>query len=717
MKAVFKREFLSLFRGMTGWLFLGITLLVYGLYFTVYCLMQGIPTISYALNGESFIFLITVPVITMRVFAAERRDKVDQLTLTSPVSVGEIVVGKYLSLICCYLVSIVFMAASPLILRLYGTVSLRENYTALLGFFLYGAALLAIGLFASSLTANVIVSAVISFVLIFVGYISASFVSAFSLSGITAKILGWYAFTTPLSDFLAGSLSLRHVAYYVSVIVICLVLTTQIILRRRYTVSRKHFTLQAFSLVTIFAVLAVVVGGNFAMTKVPDRASVFDMTKKKFYTLSDKSEKILSRLDKDVTIYCLAKKSSLTYDYQITLKKTLDQYAASSKHITVKYVDTAKNPTFASKYSAEDLSSGSLIIVSGDKSRAIDTSDLYETTVDYSSMSQQVTGYDIEGQVTSAISCLDSDSLAKVYLLTGHDETTPSTTFTKALNKLNAETKELNFLKQDKVPDDAAAVIIFGPQTDLSEDDVRKLNDYVSDGGKVFAALDVLKNSSLTNLNSFLNSNGIKATDGAIAETDSDYYYQIPYFILPEVKDTKATTDVTGTLQVFMPISVGLKKVKTDGIKFINLAVTSNKAIAKNSLNDNDAMQKALSDTDAETTVKAEKGDEKGQFSLGLISKNKKNGMVAAFGSVYAFTDQMNEQISGRNAVLFSDVFSYLLPDQNGKTVSIPSKSIDASTLAINATGIRVFGLLSGIVLPLVIIIYGAVVCIVRKRR
>ena len=714
MKAVFKREFLSFFRGITGWLFLGINLVLYGLYFTVYNLMQGIPSVSYAINGMSFVFLITVPILTMRVFAAERRDKVDQLTMTSPVGVGSIVIGKFLALACCFAIVVAVIGVSPFILRLYGAVSLKENGTAVLGLLLYGLALLSIGLFASALTSNVIVSAVIAFALIFVGYMSSSIVSALSLSGIIEKIFGWYDFITPLSDFLSGSLSLKNVAYYLSIIALCLVLTTQIILKRRYTISKKRLTVSAFSLITIVAVLAVVVGGNFAMTKVPDKYSVFDMTKKKFYTLSDKTKNILSKLDKDVTIYCLAKKSSLTYDYEITLTKTLDQYAAHSDHIKIKYVDTSKNPTFTSKYTDEDLSSGSLIVVSGDKSRTIDVSDLYETEVDYTTYSQQVTGYDIEGQVTSAINYLNTENLAKIYVLTGHDEPSLSSTFTKTLEKLNAETEELNFLKEDKVPDDASAVIIFGPQSDLSSDDVKKLDTYVAGGGRVFVAIDVLKGSDEKNLYTFLSDNGIKATAGPVAETDSDYYYQTPYFLLPTVKDTNATTDVVGDLQVFMPLSAGLSKTKTDGVKFINLAVTSKKAIAKNSLTDSDSIQSAISDTNE---VKKESGDTQGQFSLGLISKNSKKGMVAAFGSVYTFTDQMNQQISGRNATLFSDVFTYLLPSQSGTTVSIPSKSVDATTLAINATGIRTFGLLMGIFLPLALIVFGIVICIVRKRR
>ena len=713
MKAILKREFLSFFRSMTGWLFIGINLVVFGLYFSVYNLYQGIPTISYALNGMTFVFLITVPVLTMRVFAAERRDKVDQLTLTSPVSVGKIVLGKYLALALCYLIVIAIMAISPLVLRLFGTVSLRENYTALFGMLLYGLTLLAIGLFASSLTENLIVAAVVSFLLIFIGYISSSFVSTFSLTGPVAKILGWYDFITPLTDFLSGSFSLRHVVFYVTAILICLVVTTQIILKRRYNVSRKHLTLSAFSLVTIVAVFAVAVVGNFAMTRVPAKAAVYDMTASKYYTIGSKSKKILNGLDKDVTIYCMAKKSSLTYDYEITLKKTLEQYEAASKHITVKYVDPDKNPTFASKYTDEDLSTGSLIVVSGSKSRVIPVSDLYVTSVDYTSYSQQISGYDIEGQVTGAINYIGSDNLMKVYVLTGHDEPSMEATFTRALQKLNTQTEELNFLTESKVPNDASAVIVFGPKSDFSEDDVKKLESYVDDGGRVFIALDVMKNSSLTNVKKFLNDEGIKASDGAIAETDENYYYQSPYQLLPEVKDTNATKDVTGTLQVFMPYSLGLTKVKTDGVKFVNLAVTSDKAIAKNSQSADD-LQTAVQETDEKR--RKESGDEQGRFSLGLIAKKGK-GRVAAFGSVYAFTEQMNQVVSGRNETLFSDVFSYLLPDQSKSSVNIPTKRIDSTTLTISAKVIKVYGFFFGIFVPLFLIVCGAIVVVYRKRR
>ena len=98
MRAVFKREFLACFQSVVGWLFLAATLAFYYLYFYVYNMSYGYPYISYSLNAMSFLFLITVPILTMRVLAEERHAKTDQLILTAPVSVGKIVTAKYLAL-------------------------------------------------------------------------------------------------------------------------------------------------------------------------------------------------------------------------------------------------------------------------------------------------------------------------------------------------------------------------------------------------------------------------------------------------------------------------------------------------------------------------------------------------------------------------------------------------------------------------------------------
>ena len=102
MLAIFKREFKSYFQNVIGWLFVAALLAVYGLYFYVYNLKNGYPYISYDLKGIGFIMMIAVPILTMRSLSDEKKTKTDQLMLTSPVSVGRIVAGKYLAMAAVY---------------------------------------------------------------------------------------------------------------------------------------------------------------------------------------------------------------------------------------------------------------------------------------------------------------------------------------------------------------------------------------------------------------------------------------------------------------------------------------------------------------------------------------------------------------------------------------------------------------------------------------
>lgn len=219
MKAIWKRELTSLFHNVIAWLFLGVTLFLFGLYFFVYNLSYGYPYIAYSLSAISFIFLITVPVLTMRVLAEERRARTDQLLLTSPVSVGKIVFGKFLALATIYTISVLVICIAPVVLLLFGEIPVLETYVAIFGFWLYGLACIAIGEFVSSLTESQVISAVITFALLFGGYMMQSITGLISSSGnLLTRILGCYDLLSPLEDLMSGSFSLTAVVYYLSLI-------------------------------------------------------------------------------------------------------------------------------------------------------------------------------------------------------------------------------------------------------------------------------------------------------------------------------------------------------------------------------------------------------------------------------------------------------------------------------------------------------------------
>lgn len=114
MFAILKREVKAYFQTVTGWLFIAAVLVLYGLYFYVYNLRAGYPYISYSLSAIAFIMLIAVPVLTMRSFAEERHSRTDQLILTAPVSVGKVVLGKYLAMAFVFTIDMVIIAVNVL---------------------------------------------------------------------------------------------------------------------------------------------------------------------------------------------------------------------------------------------------------------------------------------------------------------------------------------------------------------------------------------------------------------------------------------------------------------------------------------------------------------------------------------------------------------------------------------------------------------------------
>ena len=180
MLAIYKRELKSYLTSMVGYLFMFFVLLIAGIYFSAYQLSAAYPKFEYTLNAMTFVFLIAVPILTMRVLAEERKQKTDQLLLTSPVSVSGIVMGKYLALVTIYAIPIAVLATYPLIMSKFGTVAFGSAYTALLGFFLLGSANIAIGVFFSAITESQVIAAVLTFVFLFAFYMMNGISSFFS---------------------------------------------------------------------------------------------------------------------------------------------------------------------------------------------------------------------------------------------------------------------------------------------------------------------------------------------------------------------------------------------------------------------------------------------------------------------------------------------------------------------------------------------------------
>ena len=161
MGAIYRREVRSYLCGMTGAIFMAFLLCMTGIYMTVYNLMGGYPSFEASLSGMVFVYLIAVPVLTMRSFSEEKHAKTDQLLYALPLSMNAVVMAKFLAMATILFLPTAVICLYPLLLSTFGTVSLVSAYGAILAFFLLGCTLVSIGMFLSSLTESQVIAAVL----------------------------------------------------------------------------------------------------------------------------------------------------------------------------------------------------------------------------------------------------------------------------------------------------------------------------------------------------------------------------------------------------------------------------------------------------------------------------------------------------------------------------------------------------------------------------
>lgn len=163
MTAVFKKELRSYFNSPTGYIFMVVFLVMSGVFFSLTDLLQASAYFSPVLDSMTFLFLILVPILTMKIISEERGQKTDQLLLTAPLKLHEIVIGKYLAAVSVFLITLLITVIYPIILRMFGSISVLEIICYYIGFALMGSSFIALGVFISSLTDNQITAAMGTF--------------------------------------------------------------------------------------------------------------------------------------------------------------------------------------------------------------------------------------------------------------------------------------------------------------------------------------------------------------------------------------------------------------------------------------------------------------------------------------------------------------------------------------------------------------------------
>lgn len=163
MSAIFKREFKSYFTNMSGSLFIAVLLLFTGIFVTAINLRGGYAAFEYALENVIIIFLLIVPILTMKSVAEDKHSRTDSLLYSLPIRLSSVVLGKYFAMLAVLALPCLLMAFYPLLLSPFGNVSFLNAYASLFALLLLGSSLISVGMFMSSLTESQVIAAVSGF--------------------------------------------------------------------------------------------------------------------------------------------------------------------------------------------------------------------------------------------------------------------------------------------------------------------------------------------------------------------------------------------------------------------------------------------------------------------------------------------------------------------------------------------------------------------------
>lgn len=234
MLAIFKKELKSYFYSPVAYVLIGLFILVASVFFFLGNIGVQSADFTQILSPITFILIIIVPVMTMRAIAEDRKNGTEVLLRSSPASITDMVLGKYLAVLALFIIMTVLMLIYLLVIFMYGgRPSMGPIIGGLIGFVLLGASYISIGVFASALTENQIISAIVSFVMLLL----ISFIEGIgnAIGGVATTILNWFALTARYYDFTKGMFNVANVVYYISFIAVFLFMTIRLIEKRRWS--------------------------------------------------------------------------------------------------------------------------------------------------------------------------------------------------------------------------------------------------------------------------------------------------------------------------------------------------------------------------------------------------------------------------------------------------------------------------------------------------
>ena len=704
MKAIVKREFTSYFTTMVGYIFMAICMLVCGVFFSSSNITGRSASFVGVVSSVSYAMILVVPILTMRSFAEERKNRSDQLLLTAPVSVTKIVLGKFFSALLVLLATLVGTLLFTIVLYIYGKPFWGEILLGYIGLILLGATFISLGLLISSLAENQLTASIVTLGLLFLLWLSDSIIPSVG-NAVVKRILSALSLYGQFSSFTSGVLNLSAVIYFLSLTALFLFMTIKSVESRR---QGSKLSL----VIPVVIVALIVLFLNVAVHLLDERMNLHvDMSERKYYSISDETKTVLDNLTEDVYFYTLFSPSQ----EDTRIAELLRTYEAYSPRVHVDNVDITVNPTFTLDFdpNGEGISAGSVIVTNQDHSlyKVLTVFDMYsmDATMSY------VFGFNGEAQFTAAADFIMTGESYAVKLLAGHSEYTKDN-----LNELDVALSSLGYsvetydttLTDEALDPDYDLLLIASPGIDLNDEEYHRIKTFLDAGGNAIFLMDyVLFNSTtgytqiivdnLENFNALLLSYGVSVNKDYIIGGNQEKLYKritghVPNIYKHIITDNLIERNLT-------PVLMDCSSIKIESGEDVKAGV--------------------LLETDANTWAKEvknsmsgeyEAGDAKGPFTIGAVAQ-KEDSKIAVFGtSSFILSNEDGVERSANEALIMNTV-NVLAERSEG--LSIPAKSLMAGIMEFtNNVQPIVLEVLLVAVVPLVILLAGLFVWIRRKR-
>ncbi len=460
--------------------------------------------------------------------------------------------------------------------------------------------------------------------------------------------------------------------------------------------SNSQFKNGNYSAILIAVVIAIVVIINMLVHQLPGSITNLDMSDTLIYSVGDTTKDMLSKLQRDVTVKVIAESGNV----DSRIETFLQNYADSSSHIKVEYVDPVLHPSVLTDY---DVSEYSIIVECADtgRTKTIGFGDIivYDQSSYYQTGTVKEQEFDGEGQLTSAIDYVTSDSLKKVYTLSGHGESEFSSAVQDLTNKANLEISSWNILTDGAIPEDCNLLILYAPTKDLSNDEKTALTDYIN-SGKNLMILPTVTSEPLENLTSLIRDYGLELTNTYVG--DEERYYQAmgsPYNFFPTL--TSSAVNIASDAMLFVSAVGGMTQVAepASDLSIEPFMTTSEKGFV----------------LDTETQDK--KTDSEGTYLLGAtvtktIDENTSGKLMVLTASTLIHESITSSFKNLDNLSEFTNMLTWYFDDT--ENISIPAKSLEIPYNTFVAVGGWSFLFIG--VIPLAALVGGFVVWLKRRK-